>query len=95
MRASGWRRRWSFVSSLSQPHSQSALFATAARAAEPPHVRRAAEYMDTHFERSVTMAELARVTGMSARSLQVGFRGNTAAAHRSTSCARVDSSEHA
>jgi transcriptional regulator GlxA family with amidase domain len=37
-------------------------------------VRRAAEYIDTHFERSITMAELTVVTGVSARSLQLGFQ---------------------
>jgi AraC-like DNA-binding protein len=59
---------------LSQPNSQSTLFSAASRSAEPRHVRRAAEYIDTHFEQPITIAELTRVTGVSARSLQLGFQ---------------------
>jgi AraC-like DNA-binding protein len=58
---------------LSQPSSQSALFAGASSAA-PRHVRRASEYIDTHFNRPVTLADLTRATGVSARSLQLGFQ---------------------
>ena len=59
---------------LSQPGSEAQLFARASRSAEPRHVRRAAEYIDAHFERHITMAELTRVAGIGARSLQLGFR---------------------
>lgn len=59
---------------LSQPHSQSALLVARPAPAAPRHVRRGAEYLDTHFARAVTMAELTRVTGVSARSLQAGFQ---------------------
>lgn len=59
---------------LSQPHGQAALFSSALRSAEPRYVRRAAEYIDTHFDQHVTMADLTRVTGVTARSLQLGFQ---------------------
>jgi len=59
---------------LGQPGSQAQLFARASRSAEPRHVRRAAEYIDAHFERHITMAELTRIAGIGARSLQLGFR---------------------
>ncbi|MET0284394.1 MAG: AraC family transcriptional regulator [Polyangiales bacterium] len=57
---------------LSQPQAHASLHAPA-QVAEPRYVRRAAEYLDTHGERQVTMAELTRVVGVSARSLQLGF----------------------
>lgn len=59
---------------LSQAHSPSALFSARSHQVEPRHVRRAAEYLDTHLERTVTMAELGRVTGVTARALQKGFK---------------------
>lgn len=59
---------------LSQPNSQAKLFTVTPRSAEPRHVRRAAEYIDAHFERHITMAELTRVVGIGARSLQLGFQ---------------------
>lgn len=59
---------------LAQPGSEAKLFARTSPAAEPRHVRRAAEYIDANFERHITMAELTRVAGIGARSLQLGFR---------------------
>lgn len=59
---------------LAQPGSQTKLFDRAPRPAEPRHVRRAAEYIDANFERPITMADLTRVAGIGARSLQLGFR---------------------
>jgi len=59
---------------LSQAHSPSALFSARSQHVEPRHVRRAAEYLDTHLQRTVTMAELGRVTGVTARALQLGFK---------------------
>jgi AraC-like DNA-binding protein len=60
---------------LAQPHtlSSSALLATDPGAAEPRHVRCAAEYIDAHLDGPLTMADLCRVTGVSARWLQAGF----------------------
>lgn len=75
--APGAAERWAealiFRLLLCQPHGESALFSVAARAAEPRYVRRAAEYLDTHADRQITLAELTVVTAVSARSLQVGF----------------------
>jgi AraC-like DNA-binding protein len=59
---------------LGQPGTQAQLFARPSRAGEPRHVRRAAEYIDANFERHITVAELTRVAGIGARSLQLGFR---------------------
>ncbi len=38
------------------------------------YARRAREYLDSHIDRSVSLAELCRVTGTSARTLQYAFR---------------------
>ena len=57
---------------LTQPHSHTRLFMHT-EAAEPAHVRRAAEFIEAHAERPITMAELTQVTRVSARSLQAGF----------------------
>lgn len=59
---------------LSQPLAEGALFSSGVRSAEPRYVRRAAEYIDTHFGQHITMADLTRVTGVTARSLQLGFQ---------------------
>lgn len=76
--AAGAAERWAealiFRLLLVQPHALSELFATSPRAAEPRYVRRAAEFLDAHTDRHVTLAELVRVTGVSARALQLGFR---------------------
>ena len=55
-------------------HNHSAKLAPGARAAEPRHVRRAAEYLEAHAAQPVRMIDLAAVTGVSVRTLQVGFR---------------------
>ncbi len=59
---------------LSQSHTQSGLFSARSQQVEPRHVRRAAEYLDTNFHRTVTMKELGQVTGVTARALQLGFK---------------------
>lgn len=59
---------------LSQPHSHSALLEQPSRPAEPKYVSQVAEYLEAHSSRPIRMAELARLTGMSVRSLQAGFR---------------------
>lgn len=59
---------------LSQPHSQLAVLAAPGHAAEPRYVRRAADYLAAHVARPITMAELTREAGVSARSLQLGFQ---------------------
>lgn len=76
--APGAAERWAealiFRLLLCQPHGEAALFAVTSQAAQPRYVRRAAEYLDAHLDRDVTMAELTQVTGVSARSLQSGFQ---------------------
>ncbi|MFT3923205.1 MAG: AraC family transcriptional regulator [Myxococcales bacterium] len=69
-----WAEALIFRFLLCQPSNQSGLFKASSRSGEPRHVRRAAEYIDAHFGRSVTMAELTRVAGIGARSLQLGFQ---------------------
>ncbi|AKF06778.1 AraC family transcriptional regulator [Sandaracinus amylolyticus] len=58
---------------LTQPHSHARLFVRT-EAAEPAHVRRAAEFLEANADRQVTMAHLTQLTGVGARSLQAGFR---------------------
>lgn len=57
-----------------QPHNQTQGLAMRSRPAEPSYVRRAAEYLDAQLALPVTMSDLVRLTGVGARSLQVGFR---------------------
>lgn len=57
-----------------QPHNHRALLEAPARAAEPHYVQRAAEYLEAQAGATVSMANLAAVTGVSIRSLQAGFR---------------------
>lgn len=57
---------------LTQPHSHTRLFAHT-EAAEPAHVRRAAEFLEANADKQITMAELTQITRVSARSLQAGF----------------------
>jgi AraC-like DNA-binding protein len=59
---------------FSQPHSQSAVLTTPPNPAETRYVRRAAEYLDVNLQRPITISELTRETGVSARSLQLGFQ---------------------
>jgi AraC-like DNA-binding protein len=55
-------------------HNHSGRLATTPRAAEPRHVRRAAEYLEAHAAQPLRLIDLAAVTGVSVRTLQVGFR---------------------
>lgn len=55
------------------PHNHSARLASA-RSAEPRYVREAAEYLEAHAADPVRMADLARVTRVSVRALQLGFQ---------------------
>jgi AraC-like DNA-binding protein len=57
---------------LAQPHDQ--LDNARTDACEPAHVRRAAEYLDANLAQPIRMTELATVTGVSVRSIQVGFQ---------------------
>lgn len=63
-----------FTLLLGQPHDHMHAIAGASREAEPRHVRIAAEYLEANAARPVRIAELAAVTGMSVRSLQLAFR---------------------
>lgn len=58
---------------LGHPHNHSARLATA-RSAEPRYVREAAEYLEARAADPVRMADLARVTGIGVRALQLGFQ---------------------
>jgi len=66
---------WLMTVLLTQlPHSYSdALARSAARMPLPAHVRRARDYIDAHLDESLPLAALARVAGVSARTLQNGF----------------------
>lgn len=65
----------SWVLLETQPHNYSAaLAAQRHRAAAPRHVRLAAEYIEANLARPLTMIELARVAGVTPRTLQNGFR---------------------
>src|SRR5262249_19251765 len=70
---------------------------SATRAAEPKYVREAAEYLEAHAAHPIQLADLARVTGVGVRALQLGFqkhRGTHAAGlpQRATPAARADES---
>lgn len=58
---------------LEHPHDQTLRLADHRRAAEPRYVRMAAEYLDANAHKPVRMGELASVTGVSLRALQLGF----------------------
>jgi AraC-like DNA-binding protein len=58
---------------LGQPSNYSAELHAPPPAPEPRHLRMAAEYLEAHAHRPVRMADLARVVGVSARTLQLGF----------------------
>jgi AraC-like DNA-binding protein len=55
------------------PHTHSERLA-ASRAAEPRYVRQAAEYLDAHAADPIQLADLARITGVGVRALQLGFQ---------------------
>jgi AraC-like DNA-binding protein len=56
------------------PHDQSNVCGHASSPAAPYYVRRAETYLRESISRPVSLDELARVAGVSARSLQTGFR---------------------
>lgn len=56
------------------PHDQSDVCGNALSPAAPHYVRRAEFYLRERTSRPVPLCELARVAGVSARSLQAGFR---------------------
>ena len=58
----------------SVPHSCTALLPSRFCAATPGHVRVAAEYLEANAAEPVRLAELAKLTGMSVRSIQAGFK---------------------
>jgi AraC-like DNA-binding protein len=62
-----------FAMLLGLPHNYSPDVTSATRAAEPRHVRRAAEFLAANAARPVRMAELTDAIGVSVRTLQIGF----------------------
>lgn len=58
---------------LDHPHNYSARLAQIRRAAAPRHVRIAVEYIDANAAKSIRMADLASIAGVSVRALQLGF----------------------
>ncbi|WP_321871803.1 AraC family transcriptional regulator [Paraburkholderia tropica] len=67
--------QWLMTMLLTQlPHSYSdALLSSDARTPLPAHVRRSRDYIDAHLDTPLTLAVLARVAGVSPRTLQNGF----------------------
>lgn len=59
---------------VDQPHSASSFPALRSDVSEPRYVRRACEYLEARLAEPVSLTELARVTGVSARALQSAFR---------------------
>lgn len=59
---------------LGQPHRHSGRLRNPLGSNEPRHVRVAAEYIVAHADRALRMADLAALTGVSVRSLQLGFQ---------------------
>jgi AraC-like DNA-binding protein len=57
-----------------QPHNLSAALGTDPRPAEPRYVRAAAEYLDAQAAEPISIADLTTATGVSAWTLQAGFR---------------------
>lgn len=55
-------------------HSASPLFEAPPARIAPRHVRRAEEYIEANAEKPITLADIAAASGVSARSLQVGFK---------------------
>jgi AraC-like DNA-binding protein len=68
--------REAFMTSLltGLKHSASALFEARPSRIAPRHVRRAEEFMEANAERPIALADIAAASGVSARSLQVGFK---------------------
>lgn len=55
-------------------HNYSELLKSGNLVATPRHVRHARDYIENYCDKPITMADLARETGVSARTLQNGFR---------------------
>lgn len=55
------------------PHNHSAWLAHNRQAPLPRHVRRARDHIEAHLHQALPLAELCRVSGVSARTLQNGF----------------------
>jgi AraC-like DNA-binding protein len=58
---------------LEQPHTLSHLLHARAPAPEPRYIRQIEEYMEAHVDSSITLADLARLTHRSVRSIHAGF----------------------
>jgi AraC-like DNA-binding protein len=56
------------------PHNYSDLFNSSPAAAAPYYVRRVEEYIRAHANDFVSLADMVQVSGVSARSLHLGFR---------------------
>ncbi|WP_347556870.1 AraC family transcriptional regulator [Robbsia sp. KACC 23696] len=66
--------QWLATMMLDQvPHNYSAALATESTGPLPHHVRRARDYIDAHLGEALNVDVLARVTGVSPRTLQNGF----------------------
>src|SRR5262249_34157715 len=72
--ANRWLEGFVFHLVLSQPNNHSARLHAPPVAAEPRHLRRVADYLVDHALQPVTLTELSKVSGMSVRSIQAGFR---------------------
>jgi transcriptional regulator GlxA family with amidase domain len=59
---------------LAHLHDGSAIANAQAPSAEPDHVRCVAEYLKANLSQPIRMAELASLSGVSVRSIQVGFQ---------------------
>ncbi|GLS99415.1 hypothetical protein GCM10007897_07940 [Sphingobium jiangsuense] len=56
------------------PHNHSDLFNGSVSGPAPFYVRRVEEYVRSHAEEPITLAEMVEISGVSARSLHAGFR---------------------
>jgi AraC-like DNA-binding protein len=56
------------------PHNCAALLPSRIRAAAPVHVRLIAEYLEANAADPIRLAELSKLTGMSVRAIQAGFK---------------------
>jgi AraC-like DNA-binding protein len=69
---------------MAQRHNMSEVLQQPVSAAAPHYVKLAEDHIEAHLDQPFTMAELAAVSGVSARSLQTGFqryRGTTPMDH--------------
>jgi AraC-like DNA-binding protein len=57
-----------------QPHNYTALLHAPTRAAEPQHVRLAAEYLEANATKPITITMLAALAGVSIRAIHAGFQ---------------------